>query len=58
MMLRYSFALANEADLVDNAVKKVLKEGFRTCDIMQDGATLVGTSQMGDKIIEALDSYL
>ena len=34
MMLRYSFDLDKEADAIENAVKKVLKAGFRTIDIM------------------------
>lgn len=56
MMLRYSFNLATESDLVENAVRKVLAEGYRTGDIMQDGMKKVGTSEMGDAIIKALDS--
>lgn len=55
MMLRYSFDLSEEADLVENAVKKVLAEGYRTGDIMQEGCNEVGTTQMGDAIIHALD---
>jgi len=39
MMLRYSFDLADEADLVDTAVKRVLDSGVRTGDIMQPGMT-------------------
>ncbi len=48
MMLRYSFDLDKEADEIDLAVKNVLKEGYRTADIMSDGCTLVGCKQMGD----------
>jgi 3-isopropylmalate dehydrogenase len=54
MMLRYSFNMGPEADLVENAIKKVLSQGFRTGDIMQEGCKLVGTSQMGDVIIDAI----
>lgn len=58
MMLRYSFDLDKEADAVEAAVKQVLKEGYRTGDIMpqsgesMDGITKVGTVQMGDLIAE------
>ncbi len=52
MMLKYSFNLDNEAEAVENAVKQVLKDGYRTFDIMSEGKTLVGTSQMGDLIAE------
>ena len=48
MMLRYSFDLDKEADEIENAVKQVLKEGYRTADIMSEGCTLVGCKQMGD----------
>lgn len=50
MMLRYSFDLEKEADAIEEAVKQVLKEGYRTVDIMDNGKTLVGTKQMGDLI--------
>lgn len=54
MMLRYSFALGAEADLLENAIMDVLEAGYRTGDIMQDGAKRVGTAEMGDAIIAAL----
>ena len=50
MMLKYSFNLDKEADIIENAVKDVLKDGYRTFDIMSDGKILVGTSEMGDLI--------
>src|SRR5690242_5739681 len=55
MMLRYSFDLAKEADLLDQAAKNVVAKGFRTGDIMSPGATLVSTVQMGDEILKELD---
>ncbi len=54
MMLRYSFNLEKEADALENAVEQVLKEGFRTGDIMSEGCTLVGTDQMGTLIAERI----
>jgi 3-isopropylmalate dehydrogenase len=48
MMLRYSFDLDQEADAVEAAVRQVLKDGYRTGDIMSEGCTQVGTTQMGD----------
>lgn len=50
MMLRFSFDLDKEADAIEAAVARVLKEGYRTVDIMSEGKTQVGTSQMGDLI--------
>lgn len=52
MMLRYSLDLDKEADAIEAAVAKVLKEGYRTTDIMSEGCTLVGTDKMGDLIAE------
>ncbi|MCR5509004.1 MAG: 3-isopropylmalate dehydrogenase [Lachnospiraceae bacterium] len=52
MMLRYSFDLDREADAVENAVKQVLKEGYRTGDIAKNGEPTVGCSMMGDLIAE------
>ena len=55
MMLRYSFDMSTGADLVENAIAQVLKNNIRTGDIMQDGATQVGTSEMGDAILKEID---
>lgn len=54
MMLRYSFSLKSEADLLEKAVAQVLADGYRTGDIMQEGAKKVGTQEMGDAILAAL----
>lgn len=54
MMLRYSFDLDKEADAIDNAVKKVLNEGYRTGDIYSEGTTKVNCSKMGDLIAERI----
>ena len=54
MMLRYSFDLTKEADCIENAVAAVLKRGYRTTDIMSESMTLVGTREMGDKIVEEI----
>ena len=50
MMLRYSLGLAKAAQAIEEAVEKVLKEGYRTYDIMAEGMTKVGTREMGDLI--------
>ncbi len=54
MMLRYSFDLDKEADAVEEAVRKVLKEGYRTADIMSEGCQKVSCSQMGDLLSERI----
>lgn len=60
MMLRYSFDLDKEADAVEQAVKQVLKEGYRTIDIMPQEeekkaeVKQVGTVEMGRLISERI----
>ncbi|MCD8078620.1 MAG: 3-isopropylmalate dehydrogenase [Lachnospiraceae bacterium] len=54
MMLRYSFDLMEEADDIENAVKQVLADGYRTSDIWSEGCQKVGTTQMGEAIRERL----
>ncbi len=54
MMLRYSFDLDREADAVEAAVKQVLKDGFRTGDIMSQGCMRVSCSEMGDLLSERI----
>ena len=54
MMLRYSFDLDEEANAIENAVKQVLKEGYRTVDIMSEGKTKVGCKAMGDLLAERI----
>ncbi len=54
MMLRLGFGLTAEADAIDTAVRRVLAEGYRTGDIMENGRTLVGTVSMGNLIAERI----
>lgn len=55
MMLRYSFDMGEEADLVEGAVEDALASGKRTADIMVAGATETGTEGMIGEVIKALD---
>lgn len=50
MMLRFSFNLPEAADSVEQAVSRVLEEGYRTADIMQPGMRQVGTKEMAELI--------
>ena len=54
MMLRYSLQQPAAADRIEGAVKKVLKEGYRTADIVEAGAKTVGTKEMGEAVLAAL----
>ena len=55
MCLRYSFFLGEAADKIEAAIAKVLDEGLRTADIAQEGCRTVGTREMGEAIVTALD---
>ena len=52
MLLRYSLKLEEEAAAVEAAVAAVLKEGYRTKDIAEEGKQLIGTQEMGDLIAD------
>ena len=54
MMLRESFELEDKARQVENAVRTVLAQGYRTGDIYQPGTRRVGTEEMGDAVVQAL----
>jgi 3-isopropylmalate dehydrogenase len=54
MMLRHSFAMADAAERVERAVRRVLADGLRTGDIFQPGCERVGTREMGEAVVKAL----
>lgn len=54
MLLRYSLNDEARTQQVENAVQKVLEQGLRTADIMQDGGKLVSCSEMGGAVVAAL----
>ncbi|GBR08663.1 3-isopropylmalate dehydrogenase [Acetobacter oeni] len=55
MLLRYSFGMQTEADMIESAVSAVLATGLRTADIMSEGMARVGTDVMGEAIVRELD---
>jgi 3-isopropylmalate dehydrogenase len=54
MMFKYTFNDQGTADRIDNAVKKVIGQGYRTGDIWTEGCNRVSCSQMGDAVVAAL----
>jgi 3-isopropylmalate dehydrogenase len=56
MMLKYSFDLPAEAALIEEAVERVLADGYRTGDLFREGPGVrrVGTKEMGEKVREAV----
>ncbi len=47
LMLRYSFGLNTEAELIERTVSSIIDDGYRTQDLMRDGARLMNTQEMG-----------
>lgn len=54
MLVRYSLNDEARAKQIENAVQKVLDQGFRTNDIFEEGCKLVSCSEMGDAVLAAL----
>ena len=54
MMIKYTLGLAEESTAIEDAVKEVLQDGYRTADIMTEGQKSATTSQMGDLIAAKL----
>lgn len=50
MMLKYSFHMEAESKAIEEAVAKVLDQGYRSGDMMSKGMTLVGCQEMGSLI--------
>lgn len=55
MMLRFSLGLPQAAGAVEEAVRRVLDQGYRTPDMMHPGALCAGTEEMGDLVVRALE---
>ena len=56
VLCRYSLDSAAAADAIEAAVAAVLDAGWRTADIASAGATTIGTREMGERVLEALDN--
>ncbi len=54
MMLRYTFSQETAAARIEDAVKKVLAQGYRTGDIYESGMKKVGTTGMGGAVLANL----
>jgi 3-isopropylmalate dehydrogenase len=59
MLFRYSLDVPSAADAIERAVDQVLEAGYRTADILgagrREGLSLVGTREMGERVIERLE---
>ena len=54
MMMRYSLNEPAQAERIEQAVGRVLADGWRTADIQSEGTRLIGTREMGRKVVAAL----
>jgi 3-isopropylmalate dehydrogenase len=52
MMLRESFGRWREADAIEEAVRSVWHEGWRTEDVAVHGSRVLGTREMGGRVAE------
>ena len=57
MMLKYSFDMNEDSELIEKAVHNVLSKGFRTLDIKKDNENAVSTQEMGQAVINELNIY-
>ncbi|WP_420548861.1 3-isopropylmalate dehydrogenase [Curvivirga sp.] len=55
MLLRYSFDLQEDANMIEQAIQNAMTSGKRTGDIMADGCEQVGCSGFGDAVLAELD---
>jgi 3-isopropylmalate dehydrogenase len=54
LLLRYSLGLEGEAQAIERAVEATLEAGYRTADIAPAGSPVIGTRELGDRIVERL----
>jgi 3-isopropylmalate dehydrogenase len=57
LLLRHSLELADEAGTVETAVAAALSDGVRTADIATAGGTVLGSSAVGDAVIQRVMEY-
>lgn len=55
LMLRISFKMEQAARDIENAVNRILEQGYRTLDIFSEGTTLVNTEEMGELVRQAVE---
>jgi 3-isopropylmalate dehydrogenase len=58
MLLRYSFDMAEDAALIEQACTRVLASGLRTADVMAPGMAQVGTTVMGQSVLRELEKLV
>ncbi len=54
MMFHYALEAPEAAQCIETAVHESLKQGYRTRDLPAEGAKIVGTREMGERILERI----
>ncbi|GCE49323.1 3-isopropylmalate dehydrogenase [Thermosporothrix hazakensis] len=54
MLLRHSLGLEHEATVIEKAVERCIDEGYRTADLRESGKEVIGTKEMGNRVIETV----
>src|SRR5262249_12351769 len=54
MLLKESFGLIKEAQLIEDVLREVWRQGWRTFDLMEPGYRQIGTVEMGERVAETL----
>ncbi len=54
MLLRESFGMDAEGELIERALASVWAEGWRTEDVAEPGCRVIGTAEMGGRVAEAV----
>ena len=54
MMLKYSFDMQEDSQLIEKALQNILLKGLRTADIKEGAEKIISTKEMGDAVIEEL----
>ncbi|UOE93352.1 3-isopropylmalate dehydrogenase [Alkalihalobacillus sp. LMS39] len=58
MMLKYSFGMVKEAEIIEEAISHVLNAGHRTGDISKQGDAILSTTEMTEKVVDAIDAIV
>ena len=58
MMLKYSFDMQEDSQMIEKAIQNVLSKGLRTPDIKQGAVKVVSTSEMGQAVIDELTKLI
>ena len=57
MMLKYSFDMQEDSQMIEKAVQNVLLKGLRTADIKDGADKIISTQEMGNAVIEELKIF-